>query len=96
MDDLLLNETLIVEIKCADRLSPVHTRQLMTYLRLARLPLGLLMNFGGATFREGVRRAVNSYRPFAPLRPCDAARGVAPDTADGTRERASDATTPMQ
>jgi GxxExxY protein len=94
--DLLLEGALIIEIKCVDRLSPVHTRQLLTYLRLARLPLGLLMNFGGATFREGVRRVVNSYGPFAPLRPCDAACGVAPNTADGTRERASDPTTPMQ
>jgi hypothetical protein len=44
---------LIIEIKCVDRLAPVHTRQLLTYLRLAKLPLGLLMNFGGETFAKG-------------------------------------------
>ena len=81
--DLLLEGALIIEIKCVDRLSPVHTRQLLTYLRLAKLPLGLLMNFGGETFREGVRRVVNSHGPFAPLRPCDAACGVAPNPAAG-------------
>jgi GxxExxY protein len=68
--DLLLEDQLIIEIKCVDRLSPVHNRQLLTYLRLAGLPLGLLMNFGGETFREGLKRVVNGHGPFAPSRLC--------------------------
>ena len=40
--------------------APVHVKQVLTYLRLLDLPLGLLMNFGTATFREGIRRVVNA------------------------------------
>lgn len=65
--DLLIEGKLIVEIKSVERLVPVHGKQLLTYLRLAQQPLGLLMNFGGETFKEGVRRVANNYA-FAPLR----------------------------
>jgi GxxExxY protein len=65
--DLLVEGTLIVEIKSVERLAPVHGKQLLTYLRLAQQPLGLLMNFGGETFKEGVRRVANNYL-FAPSR----------------------------
>src|SRR3954452_10268373 len=68
--DLLVEGQLIIEIKSVDRLAPVHGRQLLTYLRLARQPLGLLMNFGGETFREGLKRVVNSHGSFAPSRLC--------------------------
>ncbi|HEV2867634.1 MAG TPA: GxxExxY protein [Allosphingosinicella sp.] len=68
--DLLLEGRLIIEIKSVDRLAPVHARQLLTYLRLAKQPLGLLMNFGGETFREGVKRVANNHTPFAPSRLC--------------------------
>jgi GxxExxY protein len=67
--DLLIEGSLIVEIKSVDRLAPVHGKQLLTYLRLAQQPLGLLMNFGGETFKEGVRRVANNYA-FAPSRLC--------------------------
>jgi GxxExxY protein len=53
--DLMLDDRLIIEVKSVDHLAPVHSKQLLTYLRLLNLPLGLLMNFGGATFREGVK-----------------------------------------
>ena len=66
--DLFVEEQLIIEIKSADRLAPVHGRQLPTYLRLAKQPVGLLMNFGGETFREGVRRVVNNHVSFASSR----------------------------
>jgi GxxExxY protein len=59
---------LIIEVKSVDRLAPVHSKQLLTYLRLLNLPLGLLMNFGGATFREGVKRVVNQHTDFASSR----------------------------
>ena len=67
--DLLVEGQLIVEIKSVDRIVPVHGKQLLTYLRLAQQPLGLLMNFGGETFKEGVRRVANNYA-FAPSRLC--------------------------
>jgi GxxExxY protein len=57
--DLLVDEKLIIEVKSVERLAPVHSKQLLTYIRLAKQPVGLLMNFGGATFREGLRRIVN-------------------------------------
>ncbi|TXC70355.1 GxxExxY protein [Sphingomonas ginsenosidivorax] len=69
--DLLVDERLIVEIKSVERLLPVHAKQLLTYLRLTKQPVGLLINFGGDTLKEGVRRLVNNYKPsasFAPLR----------------------------
>jgi GxxExxY protein len=57
--DLLVGDKLIIEVKSVERLAPVHSKQLLTYIRLAKQPVGLLMNFGGATFREGLRRVVN-------------------------------------
>jgi GxxExxY protein len=59
--DLVVEGRLFIEVKSVDRLAPVHAKQLLTYLRLSRCPLGLLMNFGGETFREGVRRLANNY-----------------------------------
>jgi len=57
--DLLLEGRLLIEFKSVERLSPLHSKQVLTYLRLLDLPLGLLINFGGATFKEGVRRIAN-------------------------------------
>lgn len=66
--DLMVDGRLIVELKSIERLAPVHGRQLLTYLRLTRQPLGLLMNFGAPTFREGVKRVVNNHTGFASSR----------------------------
>ena len=60
--DILVESTLIIEVKSLERLAPVHGKQLLTYLRLMNQPLGLLMNFGCTTFREGVKRVVNNHR----------------------------------
>ncbi len=57
--DLLVEDRLLIELKSTERTAPVHVQQLLTYLRLMDLPLGLLANFGTATFREGVRRVTN-------------------------------------
>ena len=57
--DLLLEGKLLVELKSVERLSPLHSKQILTYLRLLDLPLGVPMNFGGATLKEGVRRIAN-------------------------------------
>ena len=59
--DLLVENGLVVELKSIERLAPVHGKQLLTYLRLMKLPLGLLMNFGQATFKDGLRRVANDY-----------------------------------
>ena len=59
--DLLIDDRLVVEIKSVDRPNAVHAKQLLTYLRLMRLPVGLVINFGGSSLREGVRRVVNGH-----------------------------------
>jgi len=66
--DLLVEGRLLIELKATEAFAPVHGRQVLTDLRLLDLPLGLLMNFGAASFREGVRRVVNGYSEpsFAP------------------------------
>jgi iron complex transport system substrate-binding protein len=77
-DDLLINEgfradlviegKLLVELKSVETLALVHKKQVLTYLRLMEMPLGLLINFGAATFKEGVRRIVNNHTDFASSR----------------------------
>ncbi len=67
--DLLVDERLVVEIKSVERLAPVHAKQLLTYLRLTGQPVGLLINFGGETLREGIRRLVNNHNPSASSAP---------------------------
>lgn len=59
--DLLVEGCLLIELKSAEKHAPVHAKQVLTYLRLMGLPLGLLMNFGLATFKEGVHRLANDY-----------------------------------
>ena len=68
--DLLIEQRLIVEIKSVERLSAAHAKQLLTYLRLMKLPVGLLLNFSEATMKAGIRRLVNNHTPSAPLRLC--------------------------
>jgi iron complex transport system substrate-binding protein len=63
--DLLVDDRLLVEIKSVERLSPAHSKQLLTYLRLTQQPVGLLINFGGETLKEGLKRIVNDYRSSA-------------------------------
>ena len=66
--DLIINDILIVEVKSLDRCAPVHAKQLLTYLRLTDQPLGLLMNFGCETFRDGLKRVVNGPSAFIATR----------------------------
>jgi GxxExxY protein len=63
--DLLVEERLVIELKSVERVAPVHAKQLLTYLKLSKLPVGLLMNFGAATFKEGVQRIANGHREEA-------------------------------
>jgi len=57
--DLIMNKTVIVEVKAARALDPVFERQLLTYLKIMNPRLGLLMNFGMATMKAGIRRIAN-------------------------------------
>lgn len=66
--DLIIDGLILVEVKSVERLNAVHAKQLLTYLRLTKQPLGLLLNFGGETLKEGLRRIVNDYRPSASSR----------------------------
>jgi iron complex transport system substrate-binding protein len=63
--DLLVHSRVIVEIESAEKLHPVYSKQLLTYLRLLKLPVGLLINFGAPTLKEGLKRIVNGLSPSA-------------------------------
>jgi GxxExxY protein len=56
--DFVIEHSLIVELKAAVDLAPIHEAQLLTYLKLARLPFGLLINFNVPALRNGVKRVV--------------------------------------
>jgi GxxExxY protein len=58
--DLLVQDRVVVELKCVDALLPIHKAQLLTYLRLANKPLGLLLNFNVVHMRDGIRRILNN------------------------------------
>ncbi|MDE0835937.1 MAG: GxxExxY protein [Akkermansiaceae bacterium] len=60
----LLENALLIELKSVSKLMPVHSKQVLTYLRLLNLPLGLLINYGSATFKEGIKRIVNGPQDF--------------------------------
>ena len=55
---LLVEKSVILELKAVDKLLPIHQSQLLTYLKLADLRLGLLINFNVAMFKQGVRRII--------------------------------------
>lgn len=63
--DLLVDGAVIVELKSVETLARVHAKQLLTYLRLMNLPIGLLINFGGENLDGGIRRIVNTRAPAA-------------------------------
>jgi len=54
--DILVADTIIIEIKAVEKLLPVHETQLLTYLKLARKRLGFLINFNVPKIRDGIRR----------------------------------------
>ncbi len=59
MLDLVVEKAIILELKAVDALLPIHEAQLLTYLRLANLKLGLLINFNVTLLKNGIRRRVN-------------------------------------
>ena len=56
--DLIVENQIIVEVKSIERFAPVHHAQMLTYLRVASLKVGLILNFNAATMKEGTRRVV--------------------------------------
>ncbi|MEK6544991.1 MAG: GxxExxY protein [Nitrospinota bacterium] len=57
--DILVEKLVILELKAVEKIEPIHEAQLMTYLRLSGLWLGLLINFNVPVLRDGIRRVVN-------------------------------------
>lgn len=57
--DLIVENKLIVELKSVENTLPVHKKQLLTYLKLTNMKLGLLVNFGARLMKEGISRVVN-------------------------------------
>lgn len=68
--DLLVEGQVLVELKSIEKLAPIHSKQVLTYLRLLGLSVGLLINFGALRLNDGLHRIVNSYQPTpsSPLR----------------------------
>jgi GxxExxY protein len=64
--DLLVEETVIVELKAIARLDSVHEAQLLSYIRLARKPVGLLINFNVSRLTDGIRRVVHGPHRLSP------------------------------
>jgi len=64
--DLIVERSLLVEVKAVDALLPVHVAQVVTYLRLCGLDAGLLVNFNAETIRSGLRRVFRNPRTFCP------------------------------
>ena len=57
--DMIIEGKLLLELKSLEKLSPVHKKQVLTYLRLLDLRLGLLLNFGAELMKEGIHRIAN-------------------------------------
>jgi GxxExxY protein len=59
--DIIIERKVVIELKSTEAHVPVHAKQLLTYLRLLDMRLGLLMNFGAATFKDGIKRLANRH-----------------------------------
>ena len=68
--DLVVEEKVIVELKAVENLMPIHEAQLLTYLKLSGLTLGLLINFNVAMLKQGIKRIVNNFQDSASPRLC--------------------------
>jgi GxxExxY protein len=65
--DLIVNREVVVEIKCKDAIHPVDQAQLLSYLRLLDLRVGLLINFHVVALKDGIKRMVNNYQEHPQL-----------------------------
>jgi len=60
--DVVVENAIILELKSCEKIEPIHKAQLMTYLKLANIHLGLLLNFNVPKMREGIVRIVNNFK----------------------------------
>jgi GxxExxY protein len=60
--DLLVNNSVIIELKTVEQLAPIHQAQLMTYLKLSKKSLGFLINFNVPLIKNGIRRIANQFQ----------------------------------
>ena len=61
--DILVENLILIELKAVEALAPIHTAQVITYLRLSNLNLGFLINFNEVLLKNGIKRIVNNYHP---------------------------------
>ena len=61
--DVLIEQKLLIELKAVETLAPVHQAQVITYLKVLKLPLGLLINFNTVLIKDGIRRVLNLHLP---------------------------------
>jgi len=59
--DIIVNDTIIIELKSVETILPIHKKQLLTYLRLTNFQLGLLINFNTNLLKDGITRIVNNF-----------------------------------
>jgi iron complex transport system substrate-binding protein len=57
--DVVIEQKLLIELKAVEQLMPIHKAQVITYLKLMRLPLGLMINFNEVLIKDGIRRVLN-------------------------------------
>ena len=67
--DMLIEDTLIVELKAVEELRSVHEVQLLTYMKLAQKPIGLLINFNVPILRDGIKRKINGRVEYTGIKP---------------------------
>jgi iron complex transport system substrate-binding protein len=59
--DIVVEGSVLIEVKAQEAIAPIHSRQLQTYLRIGQYPVGLLLNFGAPSMKAGIRRIVNGF-----------------------------------
>jgi GxxExxY protein len=64
--DLLINGLVIIELKAVEQLAPIHTAQLLTYLKLSGRTLGFLVNFNTPLIKQGIKRIANNHTQTQP------------------------------
>ena len=62
--DLLVADSVVVELKSVEKIAPIHEAQLLSYLKLSDLQVGLLINFNVMHLKDGIKRMVNRYQPL--------------------------------
>ena len=62
--DFLVEDRVVLELKSVEKLQAIHSKQLLTYLKLTNKPLGLLINFNESLLKNGITRIVNSHKSF--------------------------------